>query len=63
MNKEEKVRIIDALLQYVSEDRLLKWLKKPNPNLGGATPKSMIHIGNTGPIWRLIGEVRDGYSL
>jgi len=63
MHKEEKVRIVNALLQHVAEERLLKWLKKPNKNWGGMTPNSMIYNGNTGPIWRLIGEIRDGYPF
>ena len=63
MYREEKVRIVNALLDYVPEDRLSKWLKKPNRNWGGITPNSMIHNGNTGPIWILIGELRDGYTF
>jgi hypothetical protein len=63
MYKEEKIRIVNALLQYITEGRLLEWLKKPNHNLGGVIPNSMIYTGNTGPIWRLIGEIRDGYSF
>ena len=63
MYREEKVRIVNALLEYVSEEKLLKWLKKPNHNWGGITPNSMIYCGDTSPIWRLIGEVRDGYPF
>ncbi len=63
MYREEKSRIIAALLEYINEERLYKWLKKPNREWGGWTPNSLIHIGHTGPIWHLIGEVRGGYPF
>ena len=63
MNREEKSRIMAALLEYITQDRLHQWLKKPNREWGGRTPNALIHMDNTGPIWRLIGEVRDGYPF
>jgi hypothetical protein len=63
MHKEERSRIVDALLSYVPKERLDRWLRKPNPSWGGMTPNSLINIGNTGPIWRFIGELRDGYPF
>ena len=63
MLENEKQRIFEALLLFTSQERLTRWLKKPNREWGGLSPNALINMGNTGPVWRFIGELRNGYPF
>lgn len=56
----EAVRLVQALLEIISAEKLPQWLQTPNPGFGGRRPWTLIQNGERDIIWQMIHQTRQG---